>query len=127
MPTWLIDVQEKCGQRVLPTGDSNPVDRRFRKVTASTFGEAMIGAQAEVRNLAKLDQVLAGVAVIMSGQDLDWLIDTGLLPTDVASAPNPSQVGVLDAYLVGKISNPSIHALRAKHGLPGTNAALGAP
>lgn len=116
MTTWIVDVLDKVGQRVLPSAES-PQDRRFRKVRAETFSEALWKARNEVRTLGKLDSILAGQEVVMSDKELDWLIDHDLHPVDVVSMHNPGRVGILDAYLVGKVTCPTIRAFRALHGL----------
>ncbi|MEX3983708.1 hypothetical protein AB4Y45_32520 [Paraburkholderia sp. EG287A] len=64
--------------------------------------------------IAKHAQVLTGEAVVMSNAELDWLIDRDMHPGDVVSIPNPNQVGLLDAYLVGKTTCPQLRAERAK-------------
>lgn len=65
----------------------------------------------------KLDKIVANEAVVMSDAELDWLGQEGLLPLDVASIRNPYQVGLLDAYIVGKLDCPAISEYRAKYGL----------
>jgi len=60
--------------------------------------------------LAKIKEVNAGMAVIMSDADLDWLADNGKHPKDVVSIRNPNQVGTRDAYLVAKSSHPVMKA-----------------
>jgi hypothetical protein len=75
-------------------------------------------ASAPVPNPAqdKRDQVLAGQTVIMSDRELNDWIDDGM-PGDVASMPNPNQVGTLDQWLVGLKSNPDIKAARVAAGI----------
>lgn len=51
MTTWIIDVRDKVGQRVQPYADVPKEDRRFRKIVAYTFIEALTKAQAEVAAL----------------------------------------------------------------------------
>lgn len=60
--------------------------------------------------LTKIAEVNAGLAVIMSDAELDWLIDNEKHPKDVVSIRNPNQVGTLDSYLVAKTSHPVIRA-----------------
>lgn len=64
--------------------------------------------------IAKLAEMTADTAVIMSDADLDWLIDNGLHPADMVSIPNPQRVGVLDAYLVGYATCPVMRAARSR-------------
>lgn len=56
--------------------------------------------------LAKLAEINAGLAVIMSDAELDWLADNDKHPKDVVSIRNPNQVGTLDTYLVAKSNHP---------------------
>lgn len=56
--------------------------------------------------LAKIAEVTAGQAVIMSDAELDWLADNDKHPKGVVSIRNPNQVGTRDAYLVAKSSHP---------------------
>jgi hypothetical protein len=65
--------------------------------------------------LAKIAEVNAGLAVIMSDAELDWLADNDKYPRDVVSIRNPNQVGTLDAYLVAKSAHPTIKAERQLH------------
>lgn len=62
--------------------------------------------------LAKMREVEAGRAVVMSDAELEWLIDNELLPLDVVSIPNPQQVGILDARMVAKKTHPLMRAER---------------
>jgi hypothetical protein len=64
---------------------------------------------------AKHAEILAGRTAVMSGAELDWLIDNDMHPKDVVSIPNPEQVGTLDVYLVGKSSCPPMQAELEKH------------
>lgn len=54
----------------------------------------------------KIAEINAGLAVIMSDAELDWLIDNDKHPQDVVSIRNPNQIGTLDSYLVAKSSHP---------------------
>lgn len=65
---------------------------------------------------AKREQVLAGEAVVMSDKELDDWIKDGM-PTNVVSAPNPDQVGILDAWLVGLVTNTRIQEFRKNAGI----------
>jgi len=60
--------------------------------------------------LAKLAEVNAGLAVIMSDAELDWLIDNDKHPKGMLSIRNPNQVGTLDTYLVANTSHPVMQA-----------------
>ena len=62
--------------------------------------------------LAKIAEVTAGQAVIMSDAELDWLADNDKHPRNVVSLRNPNQVGTLDAYLVAKSDHPTVKAQR---------------
>lgn len=64
---------------------------------------------------AKHAEILAGRTVVMSGAELDWLIDKDMHPKDVVSIPNPEQVGTLDSYLVGKSTCAPMRAEQEKH------------
>lgn len=61
----------------------------------------------------KMQRILAGEAVVASDEWLDQ-VD---LPSGVVAIPNPDRVGILDAYLVGKVDNPVIHEWRVKNGI----------
>lgn len=63
---------------------------------------------------AKYAQVRAGMAVVMSDAEIDWLIDNDEYAADVVSIRNPHQLGTLDVYLVGKVDHPVMRAERAK-------------
>lgn len=65
----------------------------------------------------KRARLVAGEKLVMSGAELDWLIDNELYPEDVVSIPNPGQVGVLDAYLVAHKEHPVMLVERQKHEL----------
>lgn len=65
----------------------------------------------------KMNEVVSGLAVVMSDAELDWLIDNDKHPSDVVSIRNPNQVGTLDTYLVAKVSHPVMLAERAKQNL----------
>lgn len=54
MTTWIIDVRDKVGQRVQPYADVPKEDRRFRKIVAYTFIEALTKAQAQAEVAALL-------------------------------------------------------------------------
>lgn len=56
--------------------------------------------------LAKIAEVNAGLAVIMSDAELDWLADNDMHPKNVVSIRNPNQVGTLDTYVVAKSDHP---------------------
>lgn len=58
--------------------------------------------------LAKIAEVNAGLAVIMSDAELDWLADNDKHPKNVVSIRNPNQVGTLDTYLVAKSDHPVV-------------------
>jgi len=116
MTAWIIDVQERTGREVVPTEQCSQ-DRRFRKVFAFYFSDALSKAEREVQILGNLDKILAGQEVIMSDADLDWLVDHDLYPDQVVSVPNPNRCGILDAYIVGMISCHTIHQFRLQHGL----------
>lgn len=73
-------------------------------------------AEGEVQALNQLDNLLEGKEQVMSEERLDWLIEQGLLPDDVVSIPNPNQCGILDKYLVGKTSCPTIASYRRRKG-----------
>ena len=60
--------------------------------------------------LAKIAEVNAGLAVIMSDAELDWLADNGKHPKNVVSIRNPNQVGTLDIYVVAKSDHPVMKA-----------------
>lgn len=64
--------------------------------------------------LAKIAEVNAGLAVIMSDAELEWLIDNEKHPDNVVSIRNPHQVGTLDTYLVAQTSHPVMRAERQK-------------
>lgn len=108
----MLDLVEQVGQRVMPTAPWEPTDPRFRKVNADSLREAIDVARHHGIALAKLSRVQAGDAVVMSSCELDWWIEWGVHPTDVASIPNPQQCGVLDEYLVAKASHPTIRDYR---------------
>lgn len=123
MPTWIIDVEDRAGQRVIPEADSSLRDKRFRKVTADSFTEAYEKASFESRTLGKLECIEAGQEQIMSDKELNWLIDHDLHPRDVVSVHNSHRCGILDAYIVGKTTCPTIKAFRLKAGLEQLQAA----
>lgn len=110
MPTWIVDTTDRVAQRVIPTAVSDPLDRRFRKICAETLPEAIDRATFESVAIKKLTRVLAGSEEIMTTKEYDWLIDADVMPTNVASIPNPQRLGVLDALLVGTSTSPSIVA-----------------
>lgn len=118
MTTWMVDLRDKAGQRVMPDAPWDPADRRFRKVHTDYFRDAFHLAARQVVALEKMASVVAGKTAVMSDQELDWLIAWDMHPTDVASMPNPQRLGLLDAYLVGKSSHPSLRAYRAAQGMP---------
>jgi hypothetical protein len=118
MTTWMVDLVEKAGQRVIPDATWNPADRRFRKVEASFLSDALHLAARQVVAIEKTARVVAGETAIMGDQELDWLIDWDMHPGDVVSVPNPQRLGVLDAYLVGKCDHPTMRTYRAARGLP---------
>lgn len=66
------------------------------------------------RLLAIQGRLRANEEVIMSDADYEALIDGGLLDTDMASMPNPYQVGTRDSLLVGRITCPTIAAARRR-------------
>ena len=111
MATWIIDVLEKSGRKNIE-GMKRPdvKDLRHRLITAETFGEAFDRAKREVTALNKLASIRSGQEDIMSDRELDWLIEQDLYPLDMVSIPNPMRCGILDAYLVGRKSSPSIQA-----------------
>jgi len=113
MTTWMIDLLDRVGQRVLPTAPS-PQDLRFRKVEGDTLGEALDRAQMEANAIKKLRSIHNGDSVIMSDTELDWLIDQDVYPTYVVSIPNPNRCGLLDAFLVASKSHPTMKAYAAK-------------
>ncbi len=118
MTTWIIDVDAREGQRVLPGYEvQNRLDQRFRKVTADHFSEAYDKAVFESRTLRKLAGLLAGQEHLMSDKELNWLIDQDLYPLNVVSVHNVHRCGILDAYVVGKTTCPTIRAARVKAGL----------
>jgi hypothetical protein len=67
--------------------------------------------------LEKMAEVQAGLAVVMSDEELDWLIDNEQHPADVVSIRNPNQVGTRDTYLVAKMTHPTMLAVRAEQEL----------
>lgn len=67
--------------------------------------------------LAKMTRVIQGEVVVMSDAELEWLIDSELLPLDVVSLPNPQQVGTLDTRIVAKRTHPQMLAERQKQEL----------
>lgn len=60
----------------------------------------------------KLTMIRSGEEVVMSDDELNQLIEFDLLDNDVVSMPNPKQVGIRDAYLVGNLSCPAIRTAR---------------
>jgi hypothetical protein len=64
--------------------------------------------------LAKIAEVNAGLAVIMSDAELEWLADNDKHPNDVVSLRNPNQIGTLDTYIVAKTSHPVMQTERQK-------------
>jgi hypothetical protein len=61
----------------------------------------------------KLQRIMSGEAVVVSDE---WL-DQADLPSNVATIPNPNQVGILDAHLVGRVDHPVIHKWRVENGI----------
>lgn len=124
MATWIIDVEAREGQRVLPGYEvQNHLDQRFRKVSADIFSEAFDKAAFESRALRKLEALHAGQEQLMSDKELNWLIDKDLYPLDVVSVHNAHRCGILDAYVVGKITCPTIKAARVAAGIEQQHAA----
>jgi hypothetical protein len=113
MTFWMVDLLDRVGHRVLP-GAPSPQDMRFRKVQGSTLAEAMTRARMEVTSLNKLNSIHNGEAIVMSDEELDWLIDQDVYPASVVSIPNPQRVGILDAYLVAQKSHPCMKAYADK-------------
>lgn len=62
----------------------------------------------------KMTEVIAGMAVVMSDDELDWLIDNDQHPGDVVSIRNPNQMGTRDTYLVARNTHPVMLAEKAK-------------
>ena len=60
MTTWIIDLRDKVGQRVVPDADIPPESQRFRKVVANTFALGLLKAQAEVESLPPMPDVSSG-------------------------------------------------------------------
>jgi len=118
MTTWMVDLADKVGQRVLPDAFWNPADRRFRKVEADFLTDALHLAASQVVALDKMRNVVAGETAIMSNQELDWLIDWDMHPGDVASMPNPARLGLRDTCLVARAGHPTMRAYRAAKGYP---------
>lgn len=116
MKTWFVDTLKQLAQEC-QTEEDHYQDRRFRVVFAQTEAEALENAQLAISALNKLDRIRAGEEVVMSDAELDCLIDLGEHPTNVVSIPNPRRVGILDAYVVGVISCPTIRKFRAERGL----------
>lgn len=115
MTTWIVDLQDKVGQRVLPSAETpTELNLRFRKVNGETLREALDHAQWEVIALKKLQSIQSGNSVLMSDKELDWLIDQGVYPTSVVSIANPQRCGILDAFLVANKDHAAIKAYRDK-------------
>lgn len=64
----------------------------------------------------KRARILAGETQIMSDAELDAWISDGM-PDDVVSINNPRRCGLLDAYVVGLVTNPLIAKYRSKAGI----------
>lgn len=63
----------------------------------------------------KMWKILHGETVIVSSE---WLDENRKdLPEDCVSIPNPKRMGVMDAFLLGRIFSPEIAAFRKEMGL----------
>ena len=76
---------------------------------ARLWAESNIAPPAQ----GKMQRILDGEAVVASDECLEQMD----LPSNVAVIPNPDRVGVLDAYLVGRMDNPIIHKWRMENGI----------